>query len=811
METLPNFTPRVQQALNVAKELARASLTKTITLEHLFLGILGLQTDFLESFLIKHDIDSLEISAELTESLAVSLGQPLETEPPGTEYEFSPEVKGVLAIASLCANKMKHDYVGLEHVLIGFLKHKASPLLSYLTAIQKDPDELIFSLKVLFRPDSSDEIPSDKAETDWRRSIAPPAYPAKDPLETYMVNFNQLALDGKLDRVIGKEKELMDMSEILCRRKKNNPILLGSAGVGKTALIEGLAQQIVSGQCVDFLLPKVIYGLDLATLIAGTKYRGQFEERLQKIITQLKSNRNAIIFIDELHTLVGAGSAEGSLDAANILKPTLARGEITCIGATTLKEYKKNIEKDAALDRRFQPVTVKEPTQEETVKILEGIKHKYEEFHGVKYKKSALKLIVNLSARYITDRHMPDKAIDILDQVASHRKLKAFKRPPEAKEIEDQLNKSLEEEPVTEKQEVLFEKYKEILDQWASESKALTPMVTDADVVQVICSKTGIPKEMLRPNGSLKFVNLATTLKKIIIGQDEGVEVAAKALLRGHASLGDPLKPMGAFLFLGPSGVGKTYTAKMLANEVFGGADNLIQINMSEYSEKVSSSRLIGAAPGYVGYDESGQLTERVRKKPYSLVLFDEIEKAHGEVANLLLQILEEGKLTDNFGREISFANTLVIATGNIGATLFKKSHSLGFGSSNDEGGRNLAILEEAKIALSPELLNRFNETVIFNELSGDSLVEIIKLEINILKQRLEKAHEVKLIIGRSLLDFLGESSAKERDGARAIKNLVKKEVENKLAECLATGDPSKIKKISLSRAKDKTIVKVCY
>lgn len=811
METLPNFTPRVQQALNVAKELARASLTKTITLEHLFLGILGLQTDFLESFLIKHDIDSLEISAELTESLAVSLGQPLETEPPGTKYEFSPEVKGVLAIASLCANKMKHDYVGLEHVLIGFLKHKASPLLSYLTAIQKDPDELIFSLKVLFRPESSDEIPSDKAETDWRRSIAPSSYPAKDPLETYMVNFNQLALDGKLDRVIGKEKELMDMSEILCRRKKNNPILLGSAGVGKTALIEGLAQQIVSGQCVDFLLPKVIYGLDLATLIAGTKYRGQFEERLQKIITQLKGNRNAIIFIDELHTLVGAGSAEGSLDAANILKPTLARGEITCIGATTLKEYKKNIEKDAALDRRFQPVTVKEPTQEETVKILEGIKHKYEEFHGVKYKKSALKLIVNLSARYITDRHMPDKAIDILDQVASHRKLKAFKRPPEAKEIEDQLNKSLEEEPVTEKQEVLFEKYKEILDQWASESKALTPMVTDADVVQVICSKTGIPKEMLRPNGSLKFVNLATTLKKIIIGQDEGVEVAAKALLRGHASLGDPLKPMGAFLFLGPSGVGKTYTAKMLANEVFGGADNLIQINMSEYSEKVSSSRLIGAAPGYVGYDESGQLTERVRKKPYSLVLFDEIEKAHGEVANLLLQILEEGKLTDNFGREISFANTLVIATGNIGATLFKKSHSLGFGSSNDEGGRNLAILEEAKIALSPELLNRFNETVIFNELSGDSLVEIIKLEINILKQRLEKVHEVKLVTGRSLLDFLGESSVKERDGARAIKNLVKKEVENKLAECLATGDPSKIKKISLSRAKDKTIVKVCY
>ena len=821
METLPNFTPRVQQALSVAKDLAQAASTKTITLNHLFLGVLGLQTDFMESFLAKHGIDVVELAATLTQSLAQSLEEAIEIElpPADASYEFSSNVKRVLAISAMAASKMKHDFVGLEHLLLGFLKHKSSPLLAYLEDEHKDPDELIYSLKALFRgdPPSPDTFDKGRPEADWRKamsntslSTSAPSYPTKDPLEAYMVNFNQLALEGKLDRVIGKEREIMEISEILCRRKKNNPILLGSAGVGKTALIEGLAQQIVSGQCVDHLLPKIIYGLDLAGLIAGTKYRGQFEERLQKIITKLRSNTNAIIFIDELHTLVGAGSAEGSLDAANILKPTLARGEITCIGATTFKEYKKNIEKDAALDRRFQPVTVQEPTQEETIQILEGIKNKYEEFHGVRYKKSAIELIVNLSARYIPDRHMPDKAIDILDQVASSRKLKAFTRPPEAREIEDELNNSLtEHDPMTEKQEILFEQYKEILDKWAVGVATTKAIVTDADVVQTISAKTGISKEMLRANGSSKFLNLATPLKKIIIGQDEAVEATSSALLRGQAALGDPAKPMGAFLFLGPSGVGKTYTAKVLANEVFGGANNLIQINMSEYSEKVSSSRLIGAAPGYVGYDESGQLTERVRKKPYSLVLFDEIEKAHGEVSNLLLQILEEGKLTDNFGREISFANTLIIATGNIGASLFKKNHSLGFGSSDQGEDRKQAIIEKAKVALSPELLNRFTETVIFNDLSRDSLIKIIRVETSILKQRLMKAHGIKLSIGKSLLNFLSEQGSSDQDGARAIKSLVKREIENKVAECLVVEDPSKIKKLVLTRSKDATIVKI--
>ena len=810
METLPNFTPRVQQALSVAKELAKASFTRTINLDHVFLGVLGLQTGFLGDFFHKHGIEVGDLSHSLTEDLARRLTKNQNSEEGTLEdkYEFDPTVKSVLAIASLAAEKMKHEYVGLEHLLLALLKHKRSPLLAYLTEIGKDPGDLLGDLKSLFRDEAPSVAPLDR---EWRRASPTPPFPAKDPLDAYTVNFNKLALDGRLDSVIGKEKELADMAEILCRRKKNNPILLGSAGVGKTALVEGLAQQIVSGQCVDFLLPKVIYGLDLAALIAGTKYRGQFEERLQKIVTQLKKNENAIIFIDELHTLVGAGSAEGTLDAANILKPTLARGEITCIGATTTKEYKKNIEKDAALSRRFQSVKIKEPTEQETVQILQGIKHKYEDFHGVRYTPPVLKLIVDLAARYIPDRHMPDKAIDILDQAASRRKLIAFQRPPAAKELEAKLNASLDTDPITNEEEHLFDQYKEILDQWAEQVGSIIPQVTEKDIIDVVAAKTGVSREMLRPRGSHKFLRLEKALKQRVIGQDKAIATTAQAILRGQTGLGDPNKPLGTFLFLGPSGVGKTYTAKALADQVFGGVDNLIQINMSEYSEKISSSRLIGAAPGYIGYDESGQLTEKVRTKPYSLVLFDEIEKAHDEVTNLLLQILEEGKITDNFGRDINFANTIVIATGNIGVGLFKKGTSVGFGAVNNEESRNKAILEEAKKLLRPELLNRFTETVIFNELEADSLTEIIKLEIKSLQKRVKKVHDIRLVVTKSLLNFLGQRGSEQKDGARVIKTLIKKEIENTLAEALTKEDCTAVTKVTLSRPKNETIIKVSY
>ena len=491
METLPNFTPRVQQALTVAKELAQASFTEKISLDHLFLGMLGLQTNFLGDFFHRHKLSVESFSSLLTESLAEHLNDTLKStkpsDPPKVDVSFDSSVKSVLAIASLAAEKLKHEYVGLEHLLLGLLKHKKSPLLRYLKSIDKNPDDLVYDLKSLFREEGSETFNVDK---EWRRAHRP-QYSAPDALETYTVNFNQLAADGKLDAVIGQERELGDLAEILCRRKKNNPILLGSAGVGKTALVEGLAQQIVKGECADFLIPKVIYGLDLASLIAGTKYRGQFEERLQKIISQFKNNEHAIVFVDELHTLVGAGSAEGTLDAANILKPALARGELTCIGATTFKEYKKNIEKDAALARRFQPITIEEPDEEETLKILEGIKYKYEDFHGVKYKPSALKLIVSLATRFLPERHMPDKAIDILDQSASRRKIEAFKRPDEARAIEQKLTKSFDQDHCSKAEEKLFERYKELLDEWAEDISAYVPRVTEGDIVAVVASKTG--------------------------------------------------------------------------------------------------------------------------------------------------------------------------------------------------------------------------------------------------------------------------------------------------------------------------------
>ena len=551
----------------------------------------------------------------------------------------------------------------------------------------------------------------------------------------------------------------------------------------------------------------MIYGLDLASLIAGTKYRGQFEDRLQKLISQIKEDEHAIIFIDELHTLVGAGSAEGTLDAANILKPTLARGDITCIGATTFKEYKKNIEKDSALARRFQPVTLTEPTKEESLEILKGIKHKYEEFHGVRYRAETLPLIVDAAVRYMPSRHMPDKAIDVLDQAASRRKIRAFKRPRRAKEIEAILN-NLDSAPVTEEEEALFDEYKVILDNWAEKTVKSTPWVTIEDVIEVVESITHIPKDLISQKGSTKVKNLYSNLQKTIIGQDRALSTTRDALLRAQTGLGDPNKPMGSFLFLGASGVGKTYTAKILAELMFGGRDNLIQINMSEYSDKVSSSRLIGAAPGYVGYDESGQLTEQVRQKPYSVILFDEIEKAHEEVNHLLLQILEEGKLTDNFGRDVDFSNALIVCTGNIGSHLFNKGASLGFSRDSTEG-RDNGILTEAKRILKPELINRFNEVVIFEQLTEENLSAIIKLELKKLTKRLDSVHSIKLTVRKKLLDYLIKLSAEHKEGARRIKAILKAELENPLAEFLNQNEPASVDKLIATRVGKKTVINI--
>ena len=808
METIPNFTPRVQQALTIAKELAHASFSPEVSLTHLFLGIAGLQTEFISDFFARNDLDLFEFTESLSSDLGKTAAEQAvlitkEEELKTTEPPFNSSVKSVLAIGSLAAEKLKHEYVGIEHLMLGFLKNKQSPLLPFLSSCKRNPNDLIYDLKLLFRDDNTPFSPERPRSNS--HSYRSKKFNTEGVLEAHTVNFNQLAKDGKIDTIVGKESELQELAEILCRRKKNNPILLGSAGVGKTALVEGLAQQIVNGSAPDFLLPKVIYGLDLASLIAGTKYRGQFEDRLQKLIAQIKEDEHAVIFIDELHTLVGAGSAEGTLDAANILKPTLARGDITCIGATTFKEYKKNIEKDSALARRFQPVILSEPSREESLEILQGIKGKYEEFHGVKYKPEILSFIVDTALRYMPTRHMPDKAIDILDQSASHRKIKAFKRPERAKEIEQILN-SIESPKISKEEEALFDEYKILLDDWAAKTAKRSPTVSFKDVVDVVASITHVSKDLIRQKGSARAKGLDKNLKKFIIGQDEALSTIKNALLRAQTGLADPEKPMGGFLFLGASGVGKTYTAKILADIMFGGKDNLIQINMSEYSDKISSSRLIGAAPGYVGYDESGQLTEQVRRQPYSVILFDEIEKAHEEVTNLLLQILEEGKLTDNFGRDVDFSNSLIICTGNIGSHLFNKNTSMGFSGETEEQ-KTEGILEEAKKTLRPELINRFTEVAVFKQLSPPALKNIIKLELNKLKSRLQKAHGIRLTVRKKLLDHLIALGMKNNDGARRIKGIIKKEIENPLAVFLNSNNPVALENITLDRPKGETTI----
>ena len=626
---------------------------------------------------------------------------------------------------------------------------------------------------------------------DLKEESSTSSQPELQALEVFGINYNKMAESGSLDDIVGKENEIQNITEILCRRKKNNPILIGEPGVGKSALIEGLAQQIVSQDVSDHLLGHTIYGLDLASMIAGTKYRGQFEQRLKKVVDEASQNPRVILFIDEIHTLVGAGSAEGTMDAANILKPALARGQLRCIGATTFKEYKKHIQKDGALDRRFQSVIVEEPTPSETLNILKGIKKKYEKFHQITYSPQSLKLAVELSHRYITDRYMPDKAIDLIDQAGSKVKIKNFKRPLRSREIEKEIESLMAKEEkcddfikkqsLLEEQEVLFEEYKDVLNEWSKESKNKKIRVTEEDILEAISTRTNIPLDKIQREKSSTSLSLERRLKSFVVGQDVAVKSISNAILRNKAGLRNPLRPIGSFLFLGPSGVGKTHTAQILAKEVFGSRGNLIQIDMSEFSEKHTSSKLIGAAPGYVGYDESGQLTEKIKKKPYSVVLFDEIEKAHEDISNLLLQVLDEGRLTDNFGIPCDFKNSIVILTSNVGFSVAQANASLGFKASDSSADSSNKILEKARSIFKPEILNRLDETLVFNSFENDDLRKIVNLELKELNKRLKKK-KIKLKYDEGLVDFLAAEALSINEGARPIAKLVSDHLENPIA-----------------------------
>ena len=787
----PNFTPRAQQAINESKKIAQQYGSEYVTLEHLFYGMVNLKAGILSEILFLLQIDQQDLLSKVEDSFFdFETDEPQTFSPIDHDPVYDEHYHLVLKVSASISEKLGHEYVGIEHMVLALLKYEESSIPGFFKSFNATENDIISEIREYLHISKEPSKPSFRE----RRPAAPPIQDTKlQNLEKFATNLNSKAQQGKFDNIIGKEKEIYDVCEILCRRTKNNPVLLGDPGVGKTAIVEGLAQDIMSGSAPDFLLNKTIYSLDLGSLIAGTKYRGQFEERLKGIIDEARKNKDIILFVDEIHTLVGAGSAEGSMDAANIMKPLLARGELRCIGATTLDEYKKTILKDGALDRRFQSVRVIEPTKEETRKIMDGIKEKYEEFHSIYYPEEVLDLITELSAKYILDKNFPDKAIDILDQAGSKVKIKNIQRPQLAKDIEKELetlamNEAKVQElgfstsEVEDRQLDLLEEYDKVITSWAKKTSENKISVSKKDIYEVMSSRTGVPISEVSKKDSEKMLGLFNKLNGKIVGQSTAVDKISECILRSKSGLQDERKPIGSFLLVGASGTGKTYTAKCIAEFIYGSKSKLIQIDMSEYSEKISASRLIGASPGYVGYEDGGDLTEKVRRNPYSVVLFDEIEKAHPEVINILLQILEEGFVTDNSGRKVNFNNCTIILTGNIGSEKAIKP-SIGFAAESDTLVEE-RLKKELKSFFRPEFLNRLNEIILFKDFQIEDLIKISKLEILNLSKKL-KEKKIKLSITPKVYSFIAEKAFNEKMGARPIKRLIQRHIENELSKLI--------------------------
>lgn len=791
-DTKPNFTPRAQQALRFSKDLARSSGEDLVVAEHLLVSLLSQSGGILYEIISLLNFDAKALKSTLLKSLKNKNVKTPE------KCLFDPEVESIIRLAHDSSIQFDHNYVGVEHLFLGVVNLKKASLLKTFLDLDLDLKAIATKIKLYFTDATQF---TEYEEVNEKPTSLPTVPKSKEHLEKYGVNYNALALQGKFSKLVLRETEISKLCEVLCCKTKNSPLLLGDPGVGKTALIEGLAQRIVAGTSPDFLIPAMIYGIDLSAMVAGTKYRGQFEERLKGLIKEVKSDPNIILFIDELHILVGAGSAEGSMDAANILKPMLARGEVRCIGATTFKEYKKNIEKDGALSRRFKPITVEEPSPENALKILQGVAPSYEKFHSVKFNNAILKKIVDLSVRYVKESALPDKALDILDQAAAKCKIENFKRPDDAQDLERKIDilmnepDSPEADKIMENIDDLFEEYKSILSEWSAEIELKEVAVEERHICEVISDKTGVPVGQLSKSEKDKLLNLPQIITKRVIGQDHAVQPLADTMLRNSIRLTNERRPLGSFLFLGPTGVGKTYLAKVLAKEIFGDEKNLIHIDMSEYSEKINASRLTGAAPGYVGFDEAGQLTEQVRKKPYSVILFDEIEKAHPDVILLLLQILEEGRLTDNVGKAASFENCIIIATGNFGSELLcKKTMTFGSASEEERDPEDLKdeITEAAKKFFKPEFVNRLDEIVLFKNHSLDTLKKICKIELQPLQKSLE-ARGIKFKVSPSAVNLLAQETEEQKFGCRPLKKIIREEIETPIAKLILEHSPSVI------------------
>tara|TARA_B100001059_G_scaffold42240_3_gene33971 strand:- start:9989 stop:12568 length:2580 start_codon:yes stop_codon:yes gene_type:complete len=803
--SMNNFTPRAQQVLALARKEADRFNHNYIGTEHVLLGLIKLGQGVAVSVLQRMGLDLESVRMEVEKE--VGTGPDTKS---STNIPYTPRVKKVLALANKEAKQLNHSYVGTEHILLGLLREGEGMAARVLTSLSVDlqttRNEVLAEIDPNFAAEESDdefdfddddEIEMENGE-DAEGKVKTPA------LKAFGRDLTKLAQSGDLDPVIGRAPEIERVIQILCRRTKNNPVLVGEAGVGKTAIVEGLAQEISAGDVPEILRDKKVVTLDLALMVAGTKYRGQFEERIKAVMDEIRKVKNVVLFIDELHTIVGAGSAEGAMDASNIIKPALSRAELQCIGATTLNEFRKHIEKDSALERRFQQVKVNEPSTGDAIEIMKGLREKYESHHKVRYSEEALEASVKLTSRYLTSRFLPDKAIDVVDEAGARARIQTMTRPIGLKELEVRIAE-INDEKVSAINDQDFEKAAALRDEekttrkelddkiegWRGESEEKIVDINEDDIMSVVSKWTGVPLQRMEQKEAAKLLKMEENLRETVIGQNEAVVAISKALRRSRADLKDPRRPIGSFLFLGPTGVGKTYLARNLANFMFGDPESLIQIDMSEYMEKFSASRLIGSPPGYVGYEEGGQLSEAVRRRPYSVILFDEVEKAHPDVMNLLLQILEEGMITDSFGRKIDFRNTIIILTSNVGAESIKRQTTLGFNAmAEDEAdfeGMKAKIDAVAKKHFRPEFLNRLDELVVFRMLEKESLNEIVDLEVAKLIKRLAEK-EIDLVLEESARDLIVTEGYDPDYGARPMRRAVEQLLEDPLAEAILSG-----------------------
>ncbi|MCM8784984.1 MAG: ATP-dependent Clp protease ATP-binding subunit [Candidatus Omnitrophica bacterium] len=799
------FTKRVKVILDMARREALKYGHNKVEPEHILLAMLeeggGVGIAVLNYLGVETDRLKYELGKVIKRGIPFYSG----------ELPLSTTSKRVLEYSIREAQAFGHSYIGSEHLLLGILLESESipaqilrrfgvtvdKARNILEEILKDLESGVTPFLTEEKEEHYEKEPFHKTSTTYKKQKTP-------TLDIFGRDLTKLAVEGKLDPVIGREREIERVIQILCRRKKNNPVLLGEPGVGKTAIVEGLAQQIAFGKVPEILKDRRIVMIDLPSMVAGTKYRGEFEQRVKVVLDEIRNSGNVIIFIDEIHTLVGAGGAEGAIDASNILKPVLSRGEIQCIGATTLDEYRRYIEKDGALERRFQPIMVNPPTVEETIEILKGLREKYESHHKIKISDEAIEAAAKLSDRFISDRFLPDKAIDLIDEAASQKRLKLYKEPQEIIKLQKEvelLEKEKEKALKEQDQELLIsirDKERELknkIDYLKENLMNLIPnekkILTKENIAEVVSQWTGIPVSQLCKEEKEKLLEMENYLHKIVVGQDEAIEKISKSVRRSRAGLKDIRKPIGSFLFLGPTGVGKTLLARALAEFLFGDEDALIQIDMSEYMEKFSISRLIGAPPGYIGYEEGGQLTEKVRRRPYSVILFDEIEKAHPDVFNLLLQILEDGRLTDSFGRAVSFKNTVIIMTSNIGTEILKNKSVIGFLTPEEktsfENSKN-EIIEKVKKTFRPEFLNRLDDIIIFHPLTQEHLLKIVEIEVGKVRERLKEL-KVNLIVTDEAKKFLVEKGTNPEFGARPLKRAISRYVEDPLSEEILKGN----------------------